>query len=342
MRRITRVHLDWAALLLFLWTGMVGMANSCCLPAITAMSDDTGQKETPDETRIRARAMLEQMDALRMGQDRDALRSAELAERAFQLLLRKHQIAKQLQLQRELQLVQAGNRNVNSPRLTVEQLVFGRDGGVEVARQQLEILQQNEVGDLKNTCQLSEAQKTKVALLCQGDIKRFFDRIEMVTARQLAGDDQAEIERESRVLVIRFNSGLFRESSLLKRTLPNLLTPEQLAKFKDELARRENSTHQAAVRQVVEIIFPLRIPEKDSQALEAFLLSETLPPPISCGYDPYFILLQMGRIPEAQLHSRLRASQFVAFKRLTAKANQLRPAMEIAGYFVDQANEKDD
>ncbi len=326
MRRINWVPLDCAALFVFLWLGLFESSVLAFSPASAASPDDPAK-----EVERRAREQVQQRQ-----------RKAEEADRAFRAQ-REEEIARQVQLQRQFQVRQAFDRNLRSAPLTVEQLVFGRDGGLEIAREQLEILQQREIDDLTGTCQLTETQKTRAALLCRGDMRRFFDRIEMLKAQQLAGGARTELDPQARELAVRFNSGLFREGSLLHRALPNMLEPSQLAKFESERARRKRTAHQMAVNQILDLVSrQVNVSEKAREKLSEFLLSETTPSRISCGYDHYFILLQLDRVPEARLESKVDPLLLPAVKLLIARSSQLRKALEVAGYFADQAGEKDD
>jgi hypothetical protein len=327
MRRITRVHLDWAALCLFLWAGLPEPSALALTPASSAWPDDPTKEA---ERRAREQVLQRQ-------------RKAEQAERAFQRIRREQEVARQIEVQQRLQVLQAFNRDRFPVSATVEQLVFGRDGGLEIAREQLEILQQREVDDVAATCQLTQTQKAKVALVCRGDMRRFFDRIEILKAQQMAGGTRTELEPQARELAVRFNSGLFRENSLLHRALPNLLEPAQLATFEKERARRKRTAHQIAVNQILDLVSnQINLSEKAQEKFTDFLLSETTPSMVSCGYDHYFVLLQLDRIPQARLESKLDGPLLAAVKPLIARSIQLRRAMEIAGYFADQANEKDE
>jgi hypothetical protein len=117
----------------------------------------------------------------------------------------------------------------------VETLIFQRDGNAAGARRRLDTLLATQISELDRAYTLTDAQKEKLRLAGRGDIKRFFDKCENVKRKfQLINQGEQnlqEINQDLRLLREASN-GLFNESSLLRKSLPNTLTSEQIARSK--------------------------------------------------------------------------------------------------------------
>jgi hypothetical protein len=117
----------------------------------------------------------------------------------------------------------------------IERLVFGRWGAASDGRRHLEWQLTVQLQDINRACSLTQAQRKKLELAGRGDIKRFFDRYEQLVRKSQVSQhnepDLPELQQEAIDLQLRLNTGLFRERSLLVKSLPNTLTKEQLARY---------------------------------------------------------------------------------------------------------------
>ena len=107
----------------------------------------------------------------------------------------------------------------------IDQQLYGRFGGAGVAHNKLDAALALRVDDVERICGLTEAQKKKVQLAGRGDIKRFFDRVE-VTKRKFQGGQNNQfnnIWQEIQPLQAELTGGLFGDDSLFAKTVMRTL-----------------------------------------------------------------------------------------------------------------------
>jgi hypothetical protein len=184
---------------------------------------------------------------------------------------------------------------------------------------------------------LSEPQKKKLLLAGRVDIKRFFDRVEVLQKqpqvfRNNAGDVWQAGE-EIRKLSLLPSEDLFDEHSMFAKVLANTLTKEQAVTYQRlerELASRR---HRATLDWVLGTWdHSLGLNAGQHQRLLALFEQETRPPK-KFGTDDYFgLLCQVSRVPEATLKSILNDSQWTKLKPEFAQAKQMEPMLKQTGY----------
>jgi hypothetical protein len=198
-----------------------------------------------------------------------------------------------------------------------EQWVFNRGGGpaqnAASARQELDRSLLLNIQDIDRVCKLTEAQKKKLQLAGRGDIKRFYDRYEVVwqkfqRVKQKQQDDNnwqelwQELWRDISPLQMDIQTGLFHEDSLLRKSLRHTLTAEQLPRYQAEAEERRRFHHRASIELAVngfEEAMPLR--DAQRQELIELLLKELKPPRKWNQNAVYAITVRMSLLPEDKL-----------------------------------------
>jgi hypothetical protein len=218
----------------------------------------------------------------------------------------------------------------------VERIVFQQDGNASGARQRLDSLLAKQIVDIDRACTLTEAQRKKLQLAGRGDIKRFFDRYEAVKqkSQRIEQNEHSfeQIQPDFNRLRMMVQGGLFQESSLLVKSLPNTLTEEQFAQY-DAIAReRRVSLHRAAVaRAVATLQQGIRLRDAQRRALITLITNETKPSRWSGPYDSYILILQLGRLPEEKLKRLFDDDQWQIVNEQLAQFQQLEPMLRQSG-----------
>ncbi|MFN0052779.1 MAG: hypothetical protein ACKV0T_11350 [Planctomycetales bacterium] len=112
---------------------------------------------------------------------------------------------------------------------------------VEVERRQLPLAVQAKVAVIDHFCELTAVQKRKLHLAGQGDIKRFYDRLNVLRLRfEVSAEDwdgelhhplvaPLAFDQEKDILSNALANGLFNEGSLFAKVLESTLNAEQAA-----------------------------------------------------------------------------------------------------------------
>jgi hypothetical protein len=117
----------------------------------------------------------------------------------------------------------------------IERLVFRLYSNASGARQVFESLMATKIVNIDDACSLTDEQRKKLELAGRGDIERFFHRYEQLMRKSKAIEHNVqglrEILEDVRPLQVTLEVGLFREHSLLVKSLRNTLTDEQIARY---------------------------------------------------------------------------------------------------------------
>ena len=119
---------------------------------------------------------------------------------------------------------------------TLDKRIFGKAADRAAARTQLEKLLAHRLAGINKLCDLSEAQRDKLRLAGQGDIRHFFDRVERLRERARSDLDESghrAVLREAALLHRSYQSGLAGGNSLFAKKVSSVLSPEQAARYRD-------------------------------------------------------------------------------------------------------------
>jgi hypothetical protein len=224
----------------------------------------------------------------------------------------------------------------------IEGWVFGDNASM--ARQRVESRLAMEIQDLDRACKLTDAQKKKLGLAARGDIKGFFERFdEFKRKAQLMQHDQQNMQRifqEIPTLQATLQGGLFHEDSLFVKSLPNMLTSEQFARY-DALAReRRASRHREGIAKAVDVLRrKVGLEEAQQRAIIALLAKHTKPSRRPSPYEPDVILSQLDRVPEEKLKLMFEQDQWERMKQVVAGYQRLKPMLKRAGVMPAEDDE---
>lgn len=227
-----------------------------------------------------------------------------------------------------------------------EQWVFQNLQTVAAARSKLEQSLTLQTEDVDQACRLSEAQKKKLQLAGRGDMKRFFDRVEVVRQKfLLVRKDQQrfnDIWQDIQPLQTEFNDGLFGDDSIFRKTLRNTLDQpqwEQYARIHGErLAFRFRAKVELTVA-MLENAVPLR--DEQRQKLIALIVAETPLPRRFGQYDYYLLLWNISKLPDEKLKPIFDATQWKVLKQQLAQGRGMEQWLKQSGMLPkeDEAGE---
>ncbi len=227
---------------------------------------------------------------------------------------------------------------------TFERSIFARHRTAQDARQGCRESLAACIAEIDRICTLNAAQKEKLQLVGQGDIKRFFDSVETARAELKKDSDPrrgAQIFDATSALRMTYLSGLFHEHSLFRKTMPNVLDARQLAVYFQEVEKSRRHRHEDNAKRVVSLIETsvyLSSSERD-EFLD--LIVREIPACLSDGpYEVHYLLLQTGRLveerPERFPNRRLRES-ILDYKH---QFESIEPVLRRAGYFPEEEIEQ--
>jgi hypothetical protein len=218
------------------------------------------------------------------------------------------------------------NERVFIQEANFDQWVFQGRGDEGAARQRIESTLKLRIDDVHRICDLSEAQKQKLALAARGDIKRFFELVAAAREefRAVQNDPNAfnAIWQDIQPLQQKMANGLFGETSLFAKTLRKTLTAEQSLKYKANMDERHRYRHKAMVAAALATLensIPLR---NDQHAALVKLIVDKSPPPQASGqYNHYVVMYQISKLPENEVNALLDEHQQ---KLLSQQLDQFR------------------
>ena len=219
-----------------------------------------------------------------------------------------------------------------------DQWIFQGRGDANSARQRIQSALQLQIDELHRVCELSDAQKQKLALAGHGDTKRFFEEVEAVREKFRAVQNDANafngIWQHIQPLQQKLSRGLFGETSFFAKTLKKTLTPEQIAKHQANLDQRRQYRYRAMVEvgiTALENSVPLR--HDQHAALVKLLLEKTQPPEAFGQHDNYVIMHQLSTLPEKEVKAVLDERQWELLERQLDRFRGILPALRQNGGF---------
>jgi hypothetical protein len=294
-----------------------------------------GEAVPRDVREAQARRRAEQEEIL-------AIQHAQEAER---LAIQQRMLAVQAAKEDELLAVQARVQQLWTDE-QFERQVFRQDGNAARARQRLLSQLAMQIETIDRACRLTDAQKNKLQLAGRGDIKRFFDRYEKAKVKsQLIEQDEQnfqEIWQNINQIQQDFNrvtlqGGLFRQNSLLVKSLLNTLTGEQFTRYEVLDREQRASRHRASIATAVAIL-QRGVSLRDAQRRELITLmtNETKPSRSSGPYDSYVLLWQLARLPEDKLKPLFDKTQWNMVNQQLAQFKDLELTLKQSGQLPDE------
>ena len=225
------------------------------------------------------------------------------------------------------------------------------------ARLQFEEQLSSEIEKLDRACKLTHAQKQKLQLVGRGDIKRFFDRLEVVKRQTLlpqramlpAVNGPAGANGEVRVVILpqeamplqkHFQSGLFHEDALLYKTLRYTLTNEQ---YDTLTSNRPGAKHLDYIKTVARMLQGgASFNEEQSRQLVALMVKEMKPSLKPGPYETYRILDQFSRVPQEKWRNLFGDVQWQGVQQQLARYGAMVQKLRIEGTLPPEPDDYED
>jgi hypothetical protein len=223
----------------------------------------------------------------------------------------------------------------------IDQWIFQGRGNADSARQRIQSALQLQLDELHRVCELTDLQKKKLSLAAQGDIRQFFEEVEVIREKFGAVQNDANafngIWQEIQPLQQKLSRGLFDETSFFAKTLRKTLSPEQTVKYKANVNERRQYRYRAIVEIGVtslENSVPLR--DEQHAALVKLLLEKTQPPQTFGQHDNYVILHQISTLPENEVKALLDERQWELLQRQVGQFRGILPVLRQNGILMIQ------
>jgi hypothetical protein len=226
------------------------------------------------------------------------------------------------------------------PDQTFDNIVFGNTRGATGAQQRFKTLLEMEIDAVHRACDLSDPQKSKLLLAGQGDIKRYFDKVDEKRRKfQEVKTDMnkfAELQQELQPLRAEMSASIFGANSIFAKTVPKTLSADQAEKYEQVTREKKLFRHRAKIALVIATLDnSLGMTTEQRRNLEKLLVEETQPPRESSQYDFYVILYQATLIPEERLKPIFDETQWKALGPYFNQAKRTADFMKTAGYLPE-------
>jgi hypothetical protein len=228
---------------------------------------------------------------------------------------------------------------------TFDQWVFGNMGGsssATAARIKLESLLSLHTDEIERSCGLDSLQKRKLLLAGHGDIKRFFDRVDVVRRKfEKLKNDQNQLGQfwpEIQPLQMVYNTGLFNDESLFGKMLKTTLSPEQATRREQIVRERVLYRYWAKVDLVLEILDQsIGFSTAQRQRLVKLLAAEVRPPKRLGQNDYQAVLYQLAGVPEVKVKPIFTDVQWRILSGQLQQARGMGAWLKQMGFMPDEA-----
>jgi hypothetical protein len=218
-----------------------------------------------------------------------------------------------------------------------ENWVFGGNRNGTAARERLEKLLTLQIEFIDHSCGLDPDQRKKLELAGHGDVKRFYDKIEVARRKfQKVKNDQnkiGEIYQEIQPIQTVLNMGPFGDGSIFSKTLLRALTPDQVTKFEAVDRERREFRYGAKVgAAIARLDGSLALSREQRRKLTEVIMKETKPPRQFGQQDQQVVLLQASKLPEAKLRPIFDDAQWRVLSRQLTQVKGQEYMIKSNGY----------
>jgi len=222
-----------------------------------------------------------------------------------------------------------------------EQWVFNRMGGAGIARNRLKAALELHIDEINRFCGMTEPQKRKLQLAGQGDIKRFFDRVDEAKRRYLLvmNDQNHNIWEDVQPLQNALNVGIFGDESIFAKTVKTTLDSEQAAMLAENEASRSRNRYQVTIDWFVTHIDKMLGMTAEQRSRLANLLKETPPPRRFGSSDYYYLMYRIGQFAEDRVRPIFDDLQWRLFSVQLNQARGMQQWLKNNGMIEDEPAE---
>jgi len=201
-----------------------------------------------------------------------------------------------------------------------ESWVFG-GMSAENARQRLENTGLQRILLLKQHCELTDEQVSKLELAKRGDIVRFFQEVEAVRKKVgIKTPDRGKMVELGKVIAPiqgQWNTGLVSSQSLFVSVLQRILSEDQKSKLREVEERRseeKNRVHAMSMIKMIEHSVPLT--DKQRNMLLELVVEQTKETRVGSHLQQYVSIQAATKLSDENLATVLDASQLKSFRQL--------------------------
>ncbi len=230
----------------------------------------------------------------------------------------------------------------------LDQLIFLEVPNAGRARARLEQSLSVEINEIDRRCRLTALQKGKLLLMGRGDIKRFFDQYysflespsvnkeaEAFVARNDAkmpiGRSIIAIASLTATLRIKLQGNLFREGSLLQRSMIHTLDRVQRERYEALVHERLESGLDISIQNLIRLVEPMTADQRFQMTL--FLRSKIEPSRSNGPYGLYYLLIQLSHLPKEEVWPSFSQAQLRILDSYQNRAVAFEQTLRLAGYF---------
>jgi hypothetical protein len=193
---------------------------------------------------------------------------------------------------------------------------------------------EQKLDQLKENCQLTDEQHTKLKLAAAGDINRFFHEVALARKATTGLDqqDQNAVQEAWNVvspLTTRLTTGLFGEKSLFAKVMARTLDASQVIEYRRLLEEQLERRYHAVVLTTVSTIedsLPL-VREQRAQLIE-LLDRQKLKSAPQQGMETYIGYAKLAKVPDAELEKIFDKDQL---KTLQSLRQRYAPVVQMFG-----------
>jgi hypothetical protein len=201
---------------------------------------------------------------------------------------------------------QQGNGDFMVNEANFDQWIFQGSGSAAAGHARLKSHLKLKLDELARVCNLTPAQHQKLSLAGHGDMKRFFDQVEVVRKKFLeVRNDQHrfnQIWQEISPLQQKQAAGLFNDSSMFAKTLRRTLADDQQAKYQAVVDERRRFRYRAMIEVwLVSLESSVALRHDQHEAILKLLIEETQPPLVFGQYDSHYVMYALSKLPAQKL-----------------------------------------
>lgn len=235
------------------------------------------------------------------------------------------------------------NRGFQIDESNFDMWVFGNSRNAPTARTRVEAGFKLELEGIDRAIHLTDRQKKKLELAAQGDIKRFFDDVEIKRAefQQVRNDQQkfGAFYQKLRPLQQALNQGIHNDKSLFAKTLKHSLQPGQSAGYEERVRQRRILHHRALLARVLALLDDkVALDRHQRQRLTRLIIEKTQPSPRMTNYDLFVILNQLAQLPDDQITPIFRDAQWPVMRQQLMQGKAFSAMLSQQGLLPDKAD----
>jgi hypothetical protein len=194
-----------------------------------------------------------------------------------------------------------------------------------------------QIESVARACELSAAQREKLQLAGECDLKRMSREIDDLRRKfhEARQDQEAynQFINEGSTMQTRLQTGIYGESSMFRKVLERTLDREQSLRYERQERERRKFHYQAKIELVMSNLeSTVSLAADQRQRLVKLIVDETEPPKKFGQYDTYVVFYQFGKLGEAKLKPILDESQRKSVKRLGDQYRGMEQFLRTNGY----------